>query len=88
MPFAVREGTTNNNAGCGFGLGFSVVLDVAENGVLASEGEYSWSGAASTVFWNDPEEELIVIFMTQFMPSGTYPIRKDLHVMVNQAIVD
>ncbi len=42
--------------GVGFGLGFSVVLDAAANKVLQSEGEYSWGGAASTIFWVDPAQ--------------------------------
>ena len=40
--------------GVGFGLGFSVVLDAAANKVLRSEGEYSWGGAASTIFAVSP----------------------------------
>ena len=47
--------------GVGFGLGFSVVLDAAANKVLRSEGEYSWGGAASTIFWVDPREEIVEI---------------------------
>ena len=74
--------------GSGFGLGFSVVMDLMESGVLGSVGEYSWGGAASTAFWMDPQEELIAVFMTQFMPSGYYPIHDELRVLVNQAIVN
>jgi CubicO group peptidase (beta-lactamase class C family) len=74
--------------GVGFGLGFSVVLDAAANKVLRSEGEYSWGGAASTVFWNDPANEIVVLFLTQLMPSSTYPIRSQLGQLVQQALVD
>jgi CubicO group peptidase (beta-lactamase class C family) len=46
--------------GIGFGLGFSVMLDLARAHVMGSPGEYAWGGAASTMFWiDDPAEELI-----------------------------
>jgi CubicO group peptidase (beta-lactamase class C family) len=56
--------------------------------VLDSVGEYAWGGAASTYFFIDPAEELIVIFMTQLLPSSAYPIRRQLKTLVYQAIVD
>lgn len=74
--------------GLGFGLGFSVVLDPAKSQTIGSVGEYAWGGAASTGFWIDPAEDLIVILMTQLMPSSTWPLRRDLHTLVHQAIVD
>ena len=37
-----------------------------------------WGGAASTVFWVDPVEDLAVVFLTQLVPSNTYPIRRQL----------
>lgn len=61
--------------GTEFGLGSSVLLDNAENKVLSSTGSYSWGGAASTVFWVDPAEEIVGLFLTQLLPSDTYPIR-------------
>jgi CubicO group peptidase (beta-lactamase class C family) len=48
-------------AGMGFGLGFSVLLDPVKAGG-GSAGSYAWGGAASTIFWIDPAEELIVLF--------------------------
>ena len=74
--------------GVGFGLGFSVVLDSAENKVLRAEGEYSWGGAASTIFWVDPVNEIVALFLTQLLPSSTYPIRSQLNQLVQQALVD
>ena len=43
---------------------------------------------ASTAFWVDPVEDVSVVFMTQLMPSSTYPIRRELRTMVNAAIVE
>lgn len=74
--------------GVGFGLGFSVVLDEAANKVPGSVGSYSWGGAASTVFWNDPAEEITALFLTQLLPSSKYPIRPQLQQLVYQALVD
>jgi CubicO group peptidase (beta-lactamase class C family) len=74
--------------GVGFGLGFSVVLDAANNRVLRSPGEFAWGGAASTAFWCDPAESIAVVFLTQVMPSSTYPLRTQLLQLVNQALVD
>jgi CubicO group peptidase (beta-lactamase class C family) len=73
-------------AGIGFGLGFSVMLNPAAAQILGSPGEYAWGGAASTAFWVDPVEEQIVIFLTQLMPSSTYPIRRELRVLTYGAI--
>ncbi len=74
--------------GSSFGLGFRVVTSVAETGVLGSEGTYSWGGAASTIFWIDPVEDLIAILMTQFMPSNQYQLRRDFQIATYQALVD
>lgn len=74
--------------GVGFGLGFSVIIDPAQMPVPASNGTYSWGGAASTYFWIDPREELIGIFMTQLLPSSTYPIRRELSTLVYSAFID
>ena len=72
--------------GMGFGLGFHVVEDPAANGAVCSPGEFGWGGAASTVFWVDPVERLTVIFMTQLLPSSTYPVRRQLRSAVYQAL--
>jgi CubicO group peptidase (beta-lactamase class C family) len=58
------------------------------NRVLASAGELAWGGAASTFFWVDPAEQVTAIFLTQLMPSSTYPIRSELRQLVYQALVD
>jgi CubicO group peptidase (beta-lactamase class C family) len=74
--------------GCGFGLGFRVLVDVAQAGRLGSEGEFGWGGAASTSFFVDPKENLIGLLLTQLMPSRYYPIRNEFKVLVYQALVD
>ena len=72
--------------GCGFGLGFAVVTDVAESNTLGSLGTFSWGGLASTTFWIDPAEELVAILMTQLI--GENPFHAQFRVLTYQAIVD
>lgn len=87
-PFAVSEGMSAETKGCGFGLGFRIITDLAHHGVIGSEGIYSWGGAASTIFWNDPSEDLTAILMTQMMPSSAYPIRRQFQIAVYQALMN
>ncbi|WP_425229535.1 serine hydrolase domain-containing protein [Sphingomonas sp.] len=74
------------NAGTGFGLGFAVVQDVAKTMMPGSIGEYYWGGMFSTAFFIDPVEQLHCVFMTQLMPSSTYPIRRELKTMIYAAL--
>jgi CubicO group peptidase (beta-lactamase class C family) len=74
--------------GIGFGLGFSIVLDPATTKAACSVGEHAWGGVASTAFWIDPVEDIVAVFMTQVLPSSTYPIRRELRALVYQALVD
>jgi len=73
--------------GVGFGLGFAVVIDPVAAKTLVSAGEFHWGGAASTVFWVDPVEQVTAAFYTQLMPSSSYPIRPQLRQLVYQALV-
>ena len=74
-------------AGIGFGLGVSVLLDPAKARILGSPGEYAWGGMASTAFWVDPAEDMIVLLLTQLMPSSAHPIRRELRVLTYQALL-
>jgi CubicO group peptidase (beta-lactamase class C family) len=74
--------------GTGFGLGFSVVTDPSQTATVSFAGNYSWGGMASTFFWNDPVNEITTIFMTQLMPSGTYPVRPQLSQLVYASLME
>jgi CubicO group peptidase (beta-lactamase class C family) len=74
--------------GVGFGLGFAMTTDPARTGIAGSVGVYWWGGMASTAFWIDPVEDVCVVFLTQLVPSSTYPIRRELRTLINAAIVD
>ena len=73
--------------GMGFGLGFSVSVDIAQCAVPGSVGEHGWGGYAETYFWIDSQEELIALLMIQYLPSQTYPIRKEFKAVVLQALI-
>jgi CubicO group peptidase (beta-lactamase class C family) len=72
--------------GVGFGLGFANKLNATQNGYPGSEGSFFWGGLASTLFWVDPAEELIVIFMTQLIPSSTFNFRGQLEAIIYAAL--
>jgi CubicO group peptidase (beta-lactamase class C family) len=74
--------------GIGFGLGVYVVIDPVRAQVPSSLGEYGWGGMASTAFWVDPAEELVVVFLTQLVPSSTFDFRGQLKAIIRGAIVD
>ncbi|HEX7036745.1 MAG TPA: serine hydrolase domain-containing protein [Pseudomonadales bacterium] len=82
-----RPGLIGSRSGSGFGLGFGVVTDVPQAGVVGSVGEYSWGGAAGTVFWIDPVEDLFVVSMIQLMQSP-WPLRQELKVLTYQALTE
>lgn len=86
--FATDSFSETDFAGVGFGLGFSVMIDRMKNKSVVSNGTIGWGGAASTAFWIDPREELMVSFFTQLLPSRTYPIRRELQRLVYQALLD
>ncbi|HEY3063832.1 MAG TPA: serine hydrolase domain-containing protein [Chloroflexota bacterium] len=81
-------GAETQREGQGFGLGFAVLLDPTVAQIIGTPGEYFWGAAASTAFFVNPVEELIVIFLTQLRPSSTYPIRRELRATVYSAILD
>jgi CubicO group peptidase (beta-lactamase class C family) len=78
----------STNAGVGFGLGVAVVFDPPRTLVPCSMGEFYWGGAASTAFWVDPVEQVTAVFMTQLLPSSTYPIRRELRTLVYSALME
>ncbi len=76
-----------NRNGVGFGLGFSVITDVAATQSLGSVGTCSWGGMASTTFWIDPVEALIGVFMTQLVGADS-PFQSQFRTLAYQALTD
>lgn len=64
--------------GMGYGLSGNVIL---------STGEYAWGGAASTNFWIDPKNDLIVISYAQLLP-GDHRYANEFKEIVNRALIN
>ncbi len=75
-------------SGVGFGLGFATTTHAPATLIPGSNGDLWWGGMASTFFWIDPVEDLIVTLMTQMIPSGAYPIRRELRTLVYSAFTE
>jgi CubicO group peptidase (beta-lactamase class C family) len=74
--------------GHGFGLGWKVLMNVAQSGMAGSEGTFGWGGTARTDFWVDPQEELIGLFMLQLVGGKIPWLADNFKVLTYQAIVD
>ena len=81
IPFPFRPGE-------GFGLGFSVVTDLGARGLPGSVGEYGWGDAYHSTYWVDPQEELVVVYLTQLIPAGGIDDHRKLRALVYQALLD
>ena len=55
----------------GFGLGVGIAGALGTGGELVPEGTYGWGGAAGTLAWIDPENDIVGVFMTQSVPHQT-----------------
>ncbi len=74
--------------GGGFGLGFGVTEELGWSGLPGSPGAYTWGGAYHSTYWVDPEEELVVSYMTQVIPAQGLDDHQRLRALVYQALVD
>jgi len=71
LPATVRDSSFLTTKGqVGFGIDFAVRLappkSAAENN--GTVGEFFWDGAASTLFWVDPANQLTAVLFTQVLP--------------------
>ncbi len=74
--------------GQGFGLGFSVVTDLGKRGLPGSVGEFGWGGAYHSTYWVDPENDLVVVYLTQLRPTGGIDDQAKLRTLIYQSIID
>jgi CubicO group peptidase (beta-lactamase class C family) len=71
LPATVKDSSFLTGKGqVGFGIDFAVRVappkSAAENN--GAVGEFFWDGAASTLFWVDPKNQLTAVFFTQVLP--------------------
>jgi len=52
----------------GFGYGGAVRLDSASSSMPGTPGTFRWTGYASTFFWIDPQNDLIAMLWSQYLP--------------------
>jgi CubicO group peptidase (beta-lactamase class C family) len=71
-----------------FGLGFAVRPSDGMAPVPGSAGDFNWGSYAGAIFWVDPKEQLVAVFMVQ--SSGTLRAyhRTLFRQLVYQAIVN
>ena len=72
--------------GAYFGLGFAVTTRPGTS-EIGSIGSYAWGGAAGTIFWIDPVEDLAVVTMSQLL-SSPYPLRAELQALTYAALTE
>lgn len=66
---AITQRHFMTSPGMGFGLGGSVrTAPPLPDEPPGAVGEFSWGGAASTLFWIDPANQLAVVFFAQKLP--------------------
>ncbi len=77
-----------------FGLGFAVVTDKESEDKdkeskdsPESVGSFSWGGAAATIFWIDPVEEVVGLLMTQ-IHNNPYPFHDQFKALTYQALTE
>jgi CubicO group peptidase (beta-lactamase class C family) len=72
----------------GWGLAnVNVVMQPASLEYPASMGEYGWDGTAGTIFWVDPELELLIVLMTQSAPADPDGLRLRVKSLVSEAVI-
>lgn len=70
--------TATFEEGMGYGLGGSV---------SKTTGEYSWGGMASTLFVADPENKMVILAFTQYIPYMGVPYAVEFKDLVQRAVV-
>jgi CubicO group peptidase (beta-lactamase class C family) len=73
--------------GYGYGFLMGVMVDAVQAGMLGSEGEYYWGGL-STLFWIDPQEELIGLLLTRTEYPNHAPAYCQFRTLVYQALIE
>lgn len=70
----------------GWGLFSALELDLARSGRLGSVGTFFWSGAATTHFFVDPQEQLVALVFCQHFPFDQFGLFGRFHIAVYQAL--
>ncbi|MGO8756863.1 MAG: serine hydrolase domain-containing protein [Terracidiphilus sp.] len=75
--------------GFGYGYNCAVIYDPPEANLSDGKGTFFWDGAAGTLFWADPTNDVVFVGMIQRRTSpDNHPLLYRVHALVNQALVD
>jgi CubicO group peptidase (beta-lactamase class C family) len=72
----------------GFGLGFQTLENLGAWAQLGSVGEFGWGNAYHSIYWVDPQEDLLVVYQTQLIPALNIDDFGKLRALVYAALVD
>ena len=72
-------------SGMGHSLAGSVIINPNAE-FVSNVGDFGWGGMASNYFWVDFKKKYTAVFMTQLIPSASYPNRRELKKLVNQSL--
>ena len=72
--------------GMGFGYTVGITLDSNVAGNHRGNGAFGWRGAAGSVSWSDPENELVAVYLPAIPRGGS--VYEDFEKAVQQAIID
>ncbi len=79
MPTEVTDKSWLPSKGnVGFGVDFAVRIapPASANEASGAVGEFFWDGAANTLFWVDPKNDIAAVLFTQYRPFGRIPLHK------------
>ena len=72
-------------SGMGHSLAGSVIINPNAR-FCSNVGDFGWGGMASNYFWIDFKKNYTAVFMTQLLPSASYPNRRELKELVHQSL--
>jgi len=86
LPDAILK---SRGGAMGWGLGnVNVVMNPGGLNYPANRGEYGWDGSAGTIFWIDPELELVTVLMWQSVPANPDSLRQRFKTLVHDAVAN
>jgi CubicO group peptidase (beta-lactamase class C family) len=87
---SIPKNEQGDPSGIGWGLGFALLNDPVAAEIIGSDGSLFWAGAATTLFWIDPKEDIVVVVMTQHLEAPSVDwltLRSQMSAMVYGALL-
>lgn len=86
---AMPIGTSGYWLGSGWTLGgFNLVMDASAYNFPVSDGVIWWDGSAATRYFIDPNENMVMVIMSQVSPSRGGGFRENFRQLVDDAIIE